>query len=728
MTSAWRSEGFPAPVSLRYDEHHEDAVTDSALLTLTTAAAAGVGLVVLAQRLAVPSAALGLLAGVALGPEALGWVQPVALGAGFQALLGLAVAAILFEGALTLDPGSIRHAPDVLGRLVSAGFLIPFVGVAVALWFVLDLPLPVALLGAGLTTAGGPTLVAPLVRRIGVPDRVHHALTWESALVDALAVLVVAACALWLASDPLIGLLGVAAGGSAALLLAMALRAGVVPRDLAGIAALSVALLLYAVCDASGAPGLPAVIAAGLTLGAAWPARLPRPRLHALAEPAACALLVVLVARLDAPRFVAPGWDLPLLLLVALVLRPLSALASTAGRHFRPGERAFLAWVAPRGLLTASLATWFVLDLATPATRALETFAYALVGVTVLQATTAPWLARLLGVEKPPRSAWLFAGDAAVGVALGRALGRAGVDTLVVDPAASDGAPDPHLRLIQGDPASRELVRDPRLTHVSAVLAVSADPAASRAICSTWGDLVGQCYRLARDEEPGGAPAVWRDLQDVEELSTASDLDLLVVDDVGPEDRGRFHGGFAPLFTIKGHRAALIPSPTTHTPAPGDTVVVLRRRVPGLQGLFQDAIIVDEPGSDLYRVVRQLLEAAGEEDPELPIEDVLAGILERERSMSTAMGLGVMIPHTYHPGVDRARCLVANVTAGLRADPPADEPIRLVFLVLSPYGQAEPHLQALAAIARLVIDPDFRALLGRQRDPRRLLALIRERE
>lgn len=705
-------------------------MTHSALLTLTTAAAAGVGLVVLAQRLAVPSAALALLAGIALGPEALGWVQPVALGAGFQALLGLAVAAILFEGALTLDPGSIRHAPDVLGRLVSAGFLIPFIGVAVALWFVLDVPLAVALLGAGLTTAGGPTLVAPLVRRIGVPDRVHHALTWESALVDALAVLVVAACALWLASDPLIGLLGVAAGGSVALLLVLALRAGLVPRDLAGIAVLSAALLLFAVCDASGAPGIPAVIAAGLTLGAAWPARLSRPRLrHELAEPAACALLLLLVARLDAPRFAAPGWDLPLLLLlVVVVLRPLSALASTAGRHFRPGERVFLAWVAPRGLLTASLATWFALELATPASRGIETFAYALVGVTVLQATTAPWLARLLGVEKPPRSAWLFAGDATLGVALGRALGGAGVDTLVVDPAASDGAPDPHLRLIQGDPASRELVRDPRLTHVSAVLAVSADPAASRAICSTWGDLVGQCYRLGPDEEAAGAPAVWRDLQGVDELSTASDLDLVTVDDVGPEDRGRFHGGFAPLFTVEGHRATLVESPTTHIPAPGDTVVVLRRRVPGLQGLFQDAIVVDEPGSDLYRVVRQLLEAAGEEDPELPIEDVLAGILERERSMSTAMGLGVMIPHTYHPGVDRARCLVANVTAGLRADPPADEPIRLVFLVLSPYGQAEPHLQALAAIARLVIDPDFRALLGRQRDPRRLLALIRERE
>jgi PTS system nitrogen regulatory IIA component len=171
-----------------------------------------------------------------------------------------------------------------------------------------------------------------------------------------------------------------------------------------------------------------------------------------------------------------------------------------------------------------------------------------------------------------------------------------------------------------------------------------------------------------------------------------------------------------------------VPDPDRFTAAPGQRLVVLRRRVPGLAGLVRAALVVPEGNADLAEVVRRLLELAKREMPDLPADELLTGILERERSMSTAMGLGVIIPHTYHQSIPRTQCLVANVCCGLRSDAPGGELIHLVFLVLSPMGEAEAHLHALAAIARLVSDSDYRRLLGRQKDGDRLLELVRERE
>lgn len=738
-------------------------MTHTALLTLTTAAAAGVGLVVVAERLSIPSIALLLVGGVALGPEALGWVQPRTLGSGLEIVIALAVAVILFEGGLTLDLGGYRRAPRVIRRMLSVGVLITWLGTTLAMWALLGISPLLALLGGSLVIVTGPTVISPLLRRIGVQDRVHHVLYWEAVLVDAIGVFVSVMCFEWLTSSDgmgrpivdflvrlVVGLVGGAGGG---LLLAWVLRLELVSREHVNIVALAFAVFLFGACDAiAHESGILAVIVAGLLLGVLRPPQLRRLRRFKLelTELGIGTLFVLLSARLELARFAEQGMNLVLLLLVIVVLiRPLNVFVSTAGQRFRMRERVFLSWVAPRGIVAASMASLFALKLQArgfPDAQIIETFTFAVIATTVLlQGLTAPWVARLLGVEKPPRSAWLIVGDAALSVALARTLGRVGIDAVVVDPRLPEGADDePHLTLIQGDPLARELADDPRLLRVASVLAVSPDPETSRAICAMWGDIVGRsrCYRLpagegdatsrGSDGEPVDGAVVWRELPGPAELdggiAAASEIELVVCDDVGPSDTGRFHEGFAPLFTVDAHRADLVETPFRYSPAEGETVVVLRRRVPGLADLVQDAIVVDEPGSDLYRVVRQLLESAGEEDPDLPIEDLLAGILERERSMSTAMGLGVIIPHTYHPGVDKVSCLVANVVGGLRADAPGGELIHLVFLVLSPFGQAESHLTALAAIARLVSDSDFRTLLGNQSDPERLLALIRERE
>ena len=91
--------------------------------------------------------------------------------------------------------------------------------------------------------------------------------------------------------------------------------------------------------------------------------------------------------------------------------------------------------------------------------------------------------------------------------------------------------------------------------------------------------------------------------------------------------------------------------------------------------------------------------------------DVLERIEERERLGSTGFGRGVASPHARIAGVTEP------VAAFLRLDVPvafeaADAmPVGLVFGLLSPEQGGAAHLQALAAISRLMRDERMRAKL-----------------
>jgi NhaP-type Na+/H+ or K+/H+ antiporter len=76
---------------------------DDPALTVALALAAGMLGQSVARHLRIPGIVLLLGAGVLLGPDALGLVRPRILGAALPALVGFAVAVVLFEGGMNLD-------------------------------------------------------------------------------------------------------------------------------------------------------------------------------------------------------------------------------------------------------------------------------------------------------------------------------------------------------------------------------------------------------------------------------------------------------------------------------------------------------------------------------------------------------------------------------------------------------------------------------------------------
>lgn len=90
---------------------------------------------------------------------------------------------------------------------------------------------------------------------------------------------------------------------------------------------------------------------------------------------------------------------------------------------------------------------------------------------------------------------------------------------------------------------------------------------------------------------------------------------------------------------------------------------------------------------------------------------LLSVVLEREADMSTGIGEGVAVPHGRSPHVDRL-IMAAGVTgAPVDFDALDGEPVRLVFLLLGPAGNADLHIRALSRIARLARRADLRQRL-----------------
>ena len=93
-------------------------------ITFALALLAGIFAQSIARHTRLPGIVLLLLAGVLLGPDGLGWVQPRSLGEGLFGIVDFAVAIILFEGGLNLQISRLRRQGVAIRRLITYGALV----------------------------------------------------------------------------------------------------------------------------------------------------------------------------------------------------------------------------------------------------------------------------------------------------------------------------------------------------------------------------------------------------------------------------------------------------------------------------------------------------------------------------------------------------------------------------------------------------------------------------
>lgn len=729
----------------------------SASITLCAAAAAGALLVALSERLRIPSIALLLVGGVLLGPEVLAVVRPDSLGRGLDVVVMLAIGIILFEGGLTLDIAGFRREPQVITRMLTVGVLVTWIGVAAAVHLIFGLTIEMSVMAGSLLIVTGPTVVSPLLRRMHVRSRLHHVLYWEGVLVDAMGVFCAVLSFEYISatgdSSPLVPMgrfasrfiVGTGIGLAAGLVLSEVLRRRWVSAAHTNVVVLAAALLALGTANwVLYEAGILAVIVAGLVVsfrGAPQLEGLRRFKLE-LTELGIGLLFILLAAKLELARFVEHAPELGLLLLVVLfVVRPLNILLVTWGQQFSWREKAFLTWLAPRGIVAASMASLFALRLAERGFAGalyLETITYAVIAATVLgQGLSAPAVARFLGLERPRQGAWLFIGDAALAVSLHQAMRRADgrAIALATDRGLVDHDRDPStdpIEMAHADPTTPSVLSDSQLASAEAVVAMCTDPALNDRICSAWADVVGApwCFRWGAEQgQEATGTSVWAGLPSPGDVRAAMEAHTMTFDAVAPgdeDDRRRFGKRFRPMLTVTNGTTAV--APPGDLPDETEWVIVLRDRIPTLHGLIQDVLIIDDTAPTFADTIEALLTLAARSMPSLDVATRKQEMLDRERTMPTALGGGVAIPHIYQQGIERSACFLANVVNGLDVDGPDEQKVRLVFLVISPAEHPHEHLLSLAAIANLVNDEIFVDVLSRKRTRGQLLSLIGERE
>jgi len=326
-----------------------------------------------------PSVVILLLSGLLIGRSGLGLVEPLDLGQGLETIVGLLVCLVLFEGGLNLKlpEGNIRNT--VLKISLVRLFISLSAGLFIAHWLA-GLSWQVAGIYSAIVLATGPTVVSPLVEQIKLASPLSEVLKAEGLLLEPIgAVLALLLLELTLGdlrgiNDVFIALMqrlggGVLIGLSAGWLLSEILKK--VKNEASFGIELQVTLgfifLVYGVCEYFlPESGLPASVAAGFIVGKREV--IDKERLDnligELAQLAITVLFPLLAADVSWGELSPLGWGgVVCVFMLMLIVRPISIWIATIGGELNLKEKVFLAWLAPRGIVTAAVASLFSIRL-----------------------------------------------------------------------------------------------------------------------------------------------------------------------------------------------------------------------------------------------------------------------------------------------------------------------------------------------------------------------------
>ena len=493
--------------------------------------ALAVGSQVLASRLRIPAIIVLLPAGFIAGALTSDVNPQNLLGPAFEPLVSLSVAVILYDAGLSLDMRKLKgHTRKVVIRLIVLGVLITTALAASVAAPLLGMSRGAALMLGIILVVSGPTVVGPLLSFVRPTERLQQVLIWEGSLIDPvggiLGALVFHGVVASTRKGPGSQLgqfaasvgVGVAGGVIGTALLWLLLRKLRLGELLGTTAQLAAVIAVAAACDVIREDtGLIAAIFMGLALanrrGFDIPSR--RPFFETLVQ------LIIGVLFISISATVTPASlrhlllpTLGLIAVLVLVARPIVAFASTLGTDLNKGERAFIGWMAPRGIVAAATASTFAAGLVAKgvggAGKILPVTFVVIVATVTLYGLTAVPAARRLGVSRPGRTRPLLVGGAAWVVDLGRALQSAGLE--VVMWAGLDQQREQirraGLELAPGELLAAATGRGARLEGITAVLLLTDEDDFNALASVLLTETVdGRVYRLAPPQRSHGVVA-----------------------------------------------------------------------------------------------------------------------------------------------------------------------------------------------------------------------------
>ncbi len=590
--------------------------TDEILLAVTSIVVLGVAAQWLAWRFRWPSILLLLVVGLLAGPVT-GLLDPdELLGDLLVPIVSLSVALILFEGGLNLDVSELRAGGGVARNLVTVGVAITALIGGLTAWALFDVDASVAALLGAIVVVTGPTVIGPLLRHVRPVGRVSPILRTEGILIDPvgamLAVIVFevileetvgeAADTILVAIMKTVGL-GSLIGLGGALFLVLVFKRFLVPDELHNLLVLGVVLAVSTGADiVQEESGLLAATVMGIAL--ASQRITPVQHIVEFNETVRVLLIsglfVLLAARLDAGsvgEVLVPG--LGFLAVLVVVARPAAVAVSTWRSDLAPRERAFLAWMAPRGIVAAAVSSIFAIRLAEAGAKGADILVPAtfivIIGTIALYGGTASKVAGRLGLADPEPQGVLFIGAQGWARQIAEELMEHGFKVVLVD---NDRANVATARLAgmqthYGNVLSERVLREIDLGGIGRVLALTRSDEVNSLAAEHFARVLGrrETFQLApadSDEESRGGTSTrflarrpfgshtYNDFERWYRRGAAIKATHLTEEFGLDELRARYEWGAVPLFLIRdSERLEVFSEDGGLRAGPGDVVVSL---------------------------------------------------------------------------------------------------------------------------------------------------------
>lgn len=488
------------------------------LIGITSILVFGIGAQWAAWRFKLPAILLLLISGILAGPVFHLLDPDVLMGDLLTPFISLSVAIILFEGGLSLRFSELKNVGKVIGNLVTIGVVITWVVTAVSAFFLFDFGWELAILLGAILVVTGPTVILPLLRQVRPSGQVGSILKWEGIVIDPigamLAVLVfevilgashTSATSLAVISIVKTVVFGTLVGLIGGALIYFLLKRHLLPDFLQNPVALMVVVTVFTVSNMfQHESGLWATTLMGIALANQRSVQIQhiiefKENLRVLLL---SALFILLAARVELSNLLANlNWQILVFLLILIfVARPLSVYVSSLFSEVNWREKIFLSWMAPRGVVAASISSIFAISLVQngfeQAGQLVPIVFIVIISTVVIYGLPASWVARKLGVAKPVPNGVLILGAHHWSLKIAKAIQEEDFKVLVADSNWKHiyQAQDRGLETYHGNVLSEFALEEIDLDGIGRMLSLTPNDEVNSLAALRFGEIFGRSH------------------------------------------------------------------------------------------------------------------------------------------------------------------------------------------------------------------------------------------
>lgn len=493
-------------------------MTEHFLISIASILVFGIGAQWAAWRFSLPAILLLLISGILAGPV-FGLLNPdLLMGDLLTPFISVSVAIILFEGGLSLRFSELKDVGSIIGNLVSIGVLFTWTIISLSAYYVLNFGWELSILLGAILVVTGPTVIIPLLRQVRPTGQVGSILKWEGIVIDPigamLAVLVfevilttslTAATSAVLISIVKTIVFGTLCGLGGAAIIYLLLRQHALPDFLQNPVSLMIVVVVFTISNMlQHESGLWATTLMGIAL-----ANQKKAYIHHIIEfkenlrvLLLSTLFILLAARVELNELLASlNWNiLAFMGIIILIARPLSVYVSTLFSEINWREKLFLSWMAPRGVVAASISSIFAIGLAQngfeQANQLVSIVFIVIISTVAIYGLPASWVARKLGVAKPVPNGVLILGAQKWAINIGKKLQDEGFKVLMADANWHNAmeAKSQNLEVFHGNILSEFALEEIDLDGIGQLFALTPNDEVNSLAALRFGEIFGRSH------------------------------------------------------------------------------------------------------------------------------------------------------------------------------------------------------------------------------------------